>query len=161
MVLAALGAAPLQAATVVVDSLTDGVIDDANCTLREAVLSINAGADLHGCAADLTDAYGTSDTIVLAAGTYTLSIGGADEGFNDPDNADPAVEPTVTNTPDAEIGDLDLTASVRIVGAGSDVTTIQWDAEAPEPDRFFHVYADAGTIDVTIEGLTLTGGETT
>ena len=49
---------------------------------------------------------------------------------------------TVTNVPDAAKGDLDITKSVRIVGAGADTTIIQWDAAVPDADRdrIFHIY---------------------
>jgi hypothetical protein len=40
---------------------------DANCTLADAIASVNAGADQGGCVADITFGYGTSDTIRVAA----------------------------------------------------------------------------------------------
>lgn len=66
---------------------------------------------------------------------------------------------------DAEVGDLDLLKSVRIIGAGSGGTRIEWNAPVPDAtntDRIFHIYTDAGTanVDVTIQGVTLASGKT-
>ncbi len=161
ILLAAVGSVPAHAAMITIDTNTDGVADDASCTLREAVISVTAGMDMHGCLADVTEAYGTNDTIMLPAGTYTLSIEGSDETVNDPAPADPNTEPTVDNVPDPTIGDLDIGVSVAIMGDGAGTTTLQWDAGAVTPDRIFHVYSpDPVTIDATIQGVTLTGGET-
>ena len=165
ILLAAVGGVPAHAATITVDTFDD-LIDDAiqNCSLREAVISVTAGADNHGCEADVTEAYGTNDTIMLPAGTYALSIEGSDETVDpngDPDGIDPNIEPLVDNVPDPTIGDLDIGVSMTIMGAGANTTTIQWDAGAVTPDRIFHVYSpDPVTVDATIQGVTLTGGET-
>ena len=109
------------AATITVDPTaadSDGVVLDTKCSLREAVLSVNKGLDVGDCRAVVTEAYGTNDTINLPDGTYTLTLAGLDETY------DPAKPPTdlaaVVNTPDASKGDLDLSNSVTIVGAGSE-----------------------------------------
>jgi hypothetical protein len=78
------------------------------------------------------------DTIVLPAGTYILSIPGAGG---------------------AEEGDLDVSESLTVQGAGKTSTVI--DADASFDDRIFDV--DTGTsdpIDFTVSDLTLQGGET-
>ncbi|RZV51533.1 MAG: DUF4347 domain-containing protein, partial [Pseudomonadales bacterium] len=99
----------------------DGVALDAggNTSLRAAIMEANA--------------LGGDDVIELAAGTYTLAIGGTGED-------------------DAEQGDLDISSDITIVGAGSTNTTIN----ANGIDRVFHVKSnDAG---LTLRDLTVTGG---
>src|SRR5207253_4752858 len=93
---------------------TDGLL-----SLREAVLQANA---TNG-----------ADTIVVPAGTYTLTRAGA--------NDDAALT-----------GDLDLTGHVTIQGAGAGATLI----DAAGLDRVFHVL-DGGN--VILSGLTIQGGE--
>jgi len=160
-VLAAAGALPVQAATIAVTTFVDedGTEGDAStgCSLREAVLSVNAGQDVGGCAAAVaTDAYGTNDTILLDDGSYTLTLHGSDEiGVAGVDGG----LPTVDVTPLAEIGDLDITKSVTIRGTGSGATTIQW-ADQAERDRIFHVYATSGTINFGLQGVALKQGQT-
>jgi predicted outer membrane repeat protein len=148
-------AATLTANPAATDEATDS---DALCSLREAVLSLNAGSDQQGCTADVTDAYGTNDTINLPAGTYILSNAGLDETANGTnENA------TVVNNPDATIGDLDVMQSVQIIGDGSDTTSIGWDPAEVVIDRIFHIYttnAATANVDVVIDGVTLTNGKT-
>lgn len=166
MVLAAVGASPLYAATITVApaAVDAAVAGDGLCSLREAVLSVNAGADVGDCVANIAEAYGTNDTIVLPAGTYTLTRGGVDETSNDTVPGDPLNFPVEVITSDATQGDLDLTKSVRIVGAGAATTIIQWDQTVlPNADRIFHVFDAAavdGTVNVSIQGVTLTKGRT-
>jgi len=89
-------------------------------SLREAILATNADAG--------------ADEIILAAGTYTLSISGAGEDA-------------------AATGDLDIADDLTITGAGADVVTI--DASMlPTSDRVFQVLS--GT--TTITGVAITGG---
>lgn len=47
---------------------------------------------------------------------------------------------------------------MKLVGAGAASTIIQW--ADTSPDRIFHVIADAGTVNVDIQGVTLTKGVT-
>ena len=169
VVLAAIGCAPAHAATITVDTFDDVIGNDTSCSLREAVITVNQGAaGVTDCVVDETqESLGTNDILSLPAGIYTLSIEGIDEDFdttaydigpNIPENA-----PTVVNTPDATVGDLDIGKRVSVVGAGADTTSIQWSAAATTPDRIFHVYstAPAAVVDVSIDGVTLTGGKTT
>ena len=58
----ALSANHLQAATITVDSLADGIFNDDICTLRAAVYSVNFGSAIAGCSAG----DGNDDTIVFA-----------------------------------------------------------------------------------------------
>ncbi len=120
----------LLTATVVEVTTTQDVIDpnDGLVSLREAVLEANASPNDY--------------QIVLPAGTYTLTIQGANEDA-------------------ALTGDLDIlnSGSVTIVGAGADTTTIDasglFDAGLGYGDRIFDVQTSAA-LDLT--GLTLTGG---
>ncbi len=105
-------------ATITVDTFAD-VINGADglTSLREAVIQANGG--------------GGGDTIVLSAGTYTLSLVGSGE------NA-------------AATGDLDINQDVTITGAGSSTLI---DASGLG-DRVFHVRSGV----VSISDLHLTGG---
>ncbi len=76
-----------------------------------------------------------ADTIILGPGTYTLSLGGF---FEDA----------------AARGDLDITSQILIQGAGAGQTTI----DAAGIDRVLHVL---GTGNLTVTGLTLSGGTVT
>lgn len=53
---------PVRAATLLVTSTADSVAADGNCTLREAIQAMNAGAAVNECA-PVTGVFGTSDTI--------------------------------------------------------------------------------------------------
>ena len=164
--LVAFAASSAYAATITVDptAVDAATAGDGKCSLREAVLSVNAGANAGDCVAVVTEAYGTNDTINLPAGTYTLTLAGLDETY---DSTKPPWDiSAVINTPDASKGDLDLTNSVTILGAGSGTTKIQWDPAATSSagaDRIFHVY-DAVDFNkdliVDIEGVTLANGKT-
>jgi 6-phosphogluconolactonase (cycloisomerase 2 family) len=72
------------------------------------------------------------NTILLKGDTYTLTIPGADEDS-------------------AATGDLDITRSVTIIGAGADKTVI----DAAGLDRVLDIHPG---VNVTIQGVTLTGG---
>lgn len=87
----ALAAGPIPAATIVVNSDSDADIDDANCSLREAIIAANVDIAYHGCAAgsgadQVTFALGPSATIVgsvsglpTITGSLTLVGPGADQ----------------------------------------------------------------------------------
>jgi predicted outer membrane repeat protein len=87
-------------------------------TLRAAIMEANAEG---------------GGTIILPAGSYTLSVLGANEAA-------------------AATGDLDILAPIAVQGAGSGVTTIHGDGT----DRIFDVRTTQG---VTVSGVTLTGGQ--
>jgi hypothetical protein len=129
---------------------------DIDCpTLREAVLYANANRF------DPADPAipAPQDTINLATGTYTLTTAGADETFAPCENGTED-KPPVTNTPDASIGDLDITDSLVIQGAGRDTTIVEWPlaATAPEADRVFHVYNPLLNVFATFSDLTVQNG---
>jgi len=152
-----------HAATLTVDPTAADAASagDAKCSLREAVLSVNAAANTGDCVANVTEAYGSNDTVTLPAGTYRLTLGGLDEKEVTP----ATTPPTLTNLPDAGIGDLDLRKSVKMVGAGSGTTRIAWDPAETDPtktDRIFHIFTTDTTtnVNVAIQGLTLASGKT-
>ncbi len=153
IVLAAFAAGLLgstNAATIAVTSFADEVANDTNCTLREAIIAVNNGADSNGCIADVSaNPYGTADTIILQAGTYQLSI---PPESNAPVSIDantwqvgeytatyvPATTTTpatyaIKVTPNASVGDLDIMKSVILQGAGEDRTIIDggWTPQYP------------------------------
>jgi len=123
IVLVAVGGRSAQAAEFTVTKTADtadGTCDD-DCSLREAVGAANAAVG--------------ADTISLPAGTYTLSIAGADEDAN-------------------ATGDLDVTDELTITGAGSATTTI----DGGGIDRVLDLPSGG---DLTLNDLTVTGGDTT
>ena len=63
-------------ADVTVDSSADVDVADAQCTLREAIVAVNADASYHGC----TRTVATIDTIAFAlgSGTPTITVTGSD-----------------------------------------------------------------------------------
>lgn len=126
--LAAIGSpSPVQAATFTVNSTADatdanpgdGVCDDGmgNCTLRAAIMEANA--------------WPGHDTIILPAGTYTLTIAGANEDA-------------------AATGDLDITDDLTITGAGKATTII----DGGFLDRLFQIHS----VTVDISGVTVQNG---
>lgn len=111
-------ARPVRAASYIVTKFTDsndGSCDAADCSLREAIIAANAAVDV--------------DVITLAAGTYTLTLGGVD------------------NT--AAGGDLDIVNPLTLVGAGSGLTVID---AAGSPDGALALHS-AGA--VVIAGITI------
>ena len=82
---------------IVVNETADELNTDGDCSLREAIQAINLSA--------MVDACSPSDTILLPAGVYTISIVAVDEDAN-------------------AGGDFDILNSVRIYGAGRNKTII-------------------------------------
>ncbi len=113
-------------ATINVTTFAD-VVDagDGVTSLREAILQANAGSG--------------GDTIVLGAGTYTLSIGVSDE-----------------LAPDTTVGDLDIQQDVTIVGDSATTTIIDASGLSGTPDRIFAIHSNTATI----SRLTVQNGET-
>lgn len=116
-------ASPASAATFTVSVTTDSADGtcDAHCSLREAITAANAA--------------GGGDTIVVPAGTYTLSLGPAGEDLN-------------------AGGDLDVVDVLTVAGAGRASTIV----DGASLDRVFDVQPGA---DATFTGLTVRGGITT
>lgn len=150
---ALLGAKSVQAATFQVNTTLDApaspaaisasVCDDGQgeCTLRAAI--------------QLADAAPTASTILVPAGRYVLTLPGVDEA---PVFANGSY--TVAHSPDASKGDLNITQSMSIIGAGSGRTIIGWAATADQ-DRVFHIEVPASAtnnLTVTIQGVTVEYG---
>lgn len=151
---------PSSAATFAVDSTSDSVdvnpgdgtcLDGTgNCTLRAAVMESNALAGT-----DTIDLSGINDP----NSPVILTIQGADETYAPATGS--GYEAVATH--DSSIGDLNITDSTNVVGAGSGQTIVEWaaaDQTAGTADRIFHVEAVTANITVTISGLTVMNGYT-
>ncbi len=114
----------------------DGVCADVNnqCSLRAAIMEANAFPGM--------------DTIMIPAGTYTLTI-----GRNCPNNV---------CAYDAKTGTLDVTASVNIIGAGQNTTIIQGGTSlATSVDKVFSFNQDITAFTnatVAVSNLTIQNG---
>jgi len=105
--------------------------NDNHCTLREAVIAANTNAASGGLPNECPAGSG-ADTIVVPAGTYTLTILGTHE-----DNA--------------FTGDLDITGTLTINGAGAVATKVDADGN----DRVFDILNSAKA---TLAQMTIQGG---
>ncbi len=77
-----LSALPAQAQnTIEVDIQHDAWVDDAHCSLREAVEAANTDQDFQGCVYR-RDTSTTADRIDLPTGLYTVTQGGVGEDLN-------------------------------------------------------------------------------
>lgn len=150
---ALLGSAAAAAATFNVNTTLDapaspaalsaGLCDDGQgqCTLRAAI--------------QVADAAATPSTIVVPAGHYTLTVTGVDETPLQSGGVW-----SVQHTADPSRGDLNITQSMTLVGAGSGATVIGW-APGSQDDRVFHIEVPAAAtedINVTIKGVTVQNG---
>lgn len=132
LALALIAAPAAQAATISPDTFTDDTDPNGNCTLREAFLSANGDSPVDGCQGG-----SDPDTVMLAAGTYDLTVSGDGEGG-------------------ANLGDLDASEDLTIQGAGAGSTTIRWLPGDLDPDRVLEA-TNTGT-DFTVSDLTIKGG---
>ena len=126
-------ASAAQAANLIqVTTTQDELNSDGDCSLREAIQAANTNAAVDACPAGSPAQF---DQINLEALTYTLSLPGLNEDFN-------------------QSGDLDVSYGglLRIQGAGAGSTTI----DAGGIDRALDIWPDA---QVSLEGLALTGGD--
>lgn len=119
-------------ATITVTTDEDELDIDGDCSLREAIQAANTNAAVDVCPAGSAI---NPDTIIVPAGTYTLTLTGALEDNN-------------------TTGDLDILGDVTISGAGAISTTINGD----NIDRVLEI-PSASPI-VTINDLTITNGRT-
>jgi CSLREA domain-containing protein len=122
--------------TITVNTTDDELNTDGDCSLREAIQAANTNAAVDACTAG-----SGADTITVPAGTFTLTIAGADEDLN-------------------ATGDLDITNSVTINGAGAGTTTIQAGTlgypNVPNGiDRVLHIFSG---ITVSISDVTIANG---
>lgn len=131
-------------------------------SLRAAVMFSNDNADP-----------AVYHTIYLDVGTYLLDIVGIDEYPEETALGSGVWE--ARSPANAAIGDLDITQSVHIIGAGPGQTVVRWtnlptydeetgariiDEDPATGDRIFHVQTtDQNIGQVLIEGLTVMGGE--
>jgi len=82
---------PALAATITVNTFTDELNADGDCSLREAVVAANTNAAVDSCTAG-----SGADTINLQTGNYALMLAGSEDA--------------------AANGDLDLIGTVTIAG---------------------------------------------
>ena len=123
------------AGNIAVNTTTDEFGTGANCALREAVQSAITDSNFGGCTRSGTPPY----TINIPAGTYNLTLTGSNEEGN-------------------ATGDIDLTVSMTLIGAGQGVTIIDGQAA----DRIFDVNGDSSAGDtVTLQDMTVRNGSTT
>src|SRR2546425_1791117 len=116
------------ATTITVTTTKDELDVDGKCSLREAIRAANTDTAVDSCPAG-----SGADTIVLPHGIYTLSIAGTSE------NASLS-------------GDLDVTKSLTIQGAGASTTIV----DANHIDRVFEVIGATNTS--TFAGMTIRNG---
>lgn len=128
---------PLQATTINVTTTVDELTVNGQCSLREAIKASNTNSAVDSCGAGLG-----YDTIILPAGTYTLTLTGTD--------VDDGVDSVFSAGEDA-YGDLDITEIVTINGAGAGNTVI----DGNQADRIFQVHLYDG---LTLDGVTLQNG---
>jgi len=125
--------APLAAlANITVDTITDSIADDGQCSLREAILSANSDIATGGCAAgNGADTIGFASSLPQPA-IFTLTLIGANEDA-------------------AATGDLDIASVIMIQGPGQD----QMIVDGNGTDRVFDVLS--GT-NLTVSGVTVRNG---
>lgn len=117
-------AATISVTTTAIDTTVNG-----NCTIIEAIQAANSDAAVDACTAG-----SGADTILLPAGTYTLTA--------------------VDNTNTGSNGLPQITSTITVQGAGNPVITRSGAATF----RFFFI-TSAGNL--TLDGLTLTNGDST
>lgn len=105
---------------IAVTTTADELINDGNCSLREAIQAVNTHTAVDACGD------GGFETIELPSGVYTLTLTGPDED----DNA---------------IGDLDIKGNVTIQGTGASVPVL----DGNQLDRVLQVHSGA-TVTVTV-----------
>jgi CSLREA domain-containing protein len=113
-----------------VNTFTDELNSDGDCSLREAIQAANNNVAVDSCQSGSSESI---DNIYLQTGTYVLSIPGEDDNN--------------------EIGDLDILGSVNIIGKGEKKTIIDGGAI----DRVFHLPPNEK--DVSISNLTIQNGD--
>ncbi|MEJ2559682.1 MAG: CSLREA domain-containing protein [Anaerolineae bacterium] len=130
---APVGATLTQIGTTITVNTTDDELNaDDDCSLREAIRAANTDSVVSGC----SGGSGT-DTIILPAGTYTLTMIGTSEDA-------------------ALTGDLDITDDLTVIGDGASTTIIDGNGSITG-DRVFHI---VGINSVTFSGITIQNGNT-
>ncbi len=123
-------AMPTAATVINVTTTADAVINNGNCSLREAIEAANNNVVVDACPAGSPAWLGT-DLIKVPEGVYLITIPGKNENNND-------------------TGDLDILEDVIIRGAGPEFTTI----DGNQLDRVFHIL----NAEVEIAWLTIQNG---
>lgn len=122
---------PLQAATIQVTTTKDELTQNGACSLREAISNANADAATYrDCLAG-----SGADTITLPAGTFLLTLTGANENAN-------------------ATGDLDILGELTLSGAGETKTILDGNAT----DRVLD--APNASYHVTVQNLSIQHGKT-
>ena len=116
----------VYAASLTVTTTDDELNADGDCSLREAIQAANTDTAVDACFAG-----SGADTIVLPAGTYSLSIAGAGEYAN-------------------ATGDLNITSDLTLQGDGAATTIL----DGADLDRVLHIFAGQ----VQISGVTIRNG---
>jgi CSLREA domain-containing protein len=120
---------PARAAVITsVNTTVDEYNTGGSCSLREAIASANTDTAVGGCTAG-----SGADTIILPANTYPLSLAGVGDDAN-------------------LTGDLDITDTLTIIGAGPGQTII----DGLHLDRVLHIHF--GVDSVVISGVTIYNG---
>ena len=123
---------PVRAQTTInVTTTADELNTDGQCSLREAIETINQGSAQDNCT------FGTGPfTVDVPAGTYTLSLTGSGEDNN-------------------ATGDLDVLVALTLTGAGAGSTIIDGNGT----DRAFHLNPlAAASFTVSFSGMTIQNG---
>ena len=132
---------PARAANITVNTTTDELNDDEDCSLREAIQAANTNTAVDACPAGSSS---ETDTITFAPatdGTPIILVGPAAENAN-------------------VSGDLDILGGGNLIiqGNGMDNTIIDGDGI----DRVFHICPGGGCENqVTISGITIQNGTVT
>ncbi|KAA3661526.1 MAG: CSLREA domain-containing protein, partial [Chloroflexi bacterium] len=118
--------------TIIVNTTSDNIVSDSNCSLREAIIAANTNSAYNGCAAG-----SGTDTIEFAPSlpqpfTILLTITGKNEDSS-------------------MSGDLDITDDLIVVGAGETNSIL----DGNNSDRIFEVHSGNR---LTISGLTMQNG---
>ena len=121
------------AATITVNTTSDAFADDGHCSLREAIGSANGDAAPFASPGECAGGSGT-DTVVVPAGTFSLTSGFAGENGN-------------------ATGDLDVHSSLTLSGAGAGTTVL----DGHNNDRVLDIFAGST---VTVQDVTISGGHT-
>lgn len=116
----------VHAASLTVTTTDDELNTDGDCSLREAIQAANTDTAVDACFAG-----SGADTIVLPAGTYSLSIAGAGEHAN-------------------ATGDLNITSDLTLQGDGAATTIL----DGADLDRVLNIFAGQ----VQISGVTIRNG---
>ncbi|MCH7926804.1 MAG: CSLREA domain-containing protein [Candidatus Dadabacteria bacterium] len=143
----------IYAALILPDIFTDEFTANSDCSLREAIESMNDGADMLGCT-NTGAVYGTADQITLPTGTYVLSIQGTDD-TNAAGDLDMLVDLIIRGGDETDPTTTIIDGECDIQNAGAYNCACGNDENNRLNDRLFHIL---GTNTVTFMGVTLRGG---